>query len=133
MKFKPWGAGKALTRVQGLGKALGAVGPVLEVVFHVVDERRRDSAEAELRRSRQDVRDGFTTAADELRDGCRQSIRQVLDEVFSPTLMAIQRERSELRAEQDGRADTATALEAQLKRCGDIWAATVRFGGGVHG
>jgi hypothetical protein len=133
VKFKPWGGGKALGRVQGLGKIMGAAGPILDVVFHVLDERRRDNAAKDLAQSRRTVREGFAEAAEEFRVASQSSLETVLNDVFNPLLVEVEYERAELRAETEGRENKSATLAERLQRCRDVWAHAVRLGGVAEG
>jgi len=129
LKFKPWGKAKALSRVQGLGNVIVGIGPILDVVFHVSDERRRDKAELELGDARKQVRESFSNAAEEFREASQTSITAVLADVFNPLLSEVEQQRDELRAEANAREHTTNALGDLVRRARKVWASAVRHGG----
>jgi GTPase SAR1 family protein len=116
-KFKPWEAVKLTKGLNVAGKVLGVFGVVFSLGMQAKEDIDNDKRQQEMRKNREELRAGFSSAANELIKHFNNALGNFIAENYRIRISEIDSQISEIRTMRLGKSETCKMIEAAQDDC----------------
>ena len=116
-KFKPWEAVKLTKGLNVAGKVLGVFGVVFSLGMQAKEDINNDKLQQEMRKNREELRAGFSSAANELIKHFNNALGNFIAENYQTRISEIDSQISEIRTMRLGKSETCKMIEAVQDDC----------------
>ena len=115
--FKPWESVKWVKGINVAGKVLGVFGVVFSLGMQVKEDIDADKRQQEMRNNREELRAGFSNAANEVVKHFNKALSDYLSKNYLPRISEIDLQISEIRSMRIGKSETCKLLESAQSDC----------------
>lgn len=113
-KFKAWEAVNIADKIGKGAKFLGPAMAILGVGMQMYDDYKQSEHAKEILKIKRDIRKNFKEYGDTVRKSIDTQLEKLLDTGFDQSIANIDEALHEIRAQSDGKSDSANALRAEL-------------------
>lgn len=115
--FKPWEALKWVKGINVAGKVLGVVGVVFSLGMQVKDDVDAAKRQREMKNNREELRAGFSNAANEVTSYFGKALGDYLSKNYLPRISGIDSQIAEIRSMRVGKSKACKLLESAQSDC----------------
>ncbi|MNF35000.1 hypothetical protein D3C84_158550 [compost metagenome] len=113
-KFKAWEAVNIADKIGKGAKFLGPAMAILGVGMQIYDDYKQSEHAKEILKIKRDIRKNFKEYGDAVRKSIDVQLEKLLDTGFDQSIANIDEALHEIRAQSDGKSDSANALRTEL-------------------
>lgn len=115
--FKPWEAVKWVKGINVAGRVLGVFGVVFSLGMQMKEDVDADKRQQEMRNNREELRGGFSNAANEVVRHFKKAISDFLSKNYLSRISEIDSQITEIRSMRSGKSKACELLESAQNEC----------------